>query len=410
MAIMSLSMTSIQSNLEVIMQGTIRKRTWQTKAGKSRSAYYLDITLPNGKRTRQKLKSTSLRAATAEVRKLQSESVRQKNVIQKLQGQKEDQVHQSLGSTTSRTFIPAEQSVIYSQSLKKLRFRTAFRKLADSIEHRVRPSTMHGYRNASKLFSRMFGNPFLHEITPRMIIEFRERLQTRRRKLSPASINCYVHNLRTIFNYFIRYRWLYDNPAKGIRQLRVPRRKRILTLPELEKLLEHLRTKEPRILYLFTMMVLLTGARLSEILALRHTDWERELSILRIPAVKTDSKTVRVTDLTNRILEELLVNDGSDDRFFPHLAGKYSHNLRRIMRQLNIEIAQPIHGLRHTFATTLNLLDGIDIRSVSKALGHSSQAVTEMFYAHDNMVAGGAAFENVERRLRGMCGVMMDAD
>ena len=157
-------------------------------------------------------------------------------------------------------------------------------------------------------------------------------------------------------------------------------------------------------------MVLLTGARLSEILALRHTDWERELSILRIPAVKTDSKTVRVTDLTNRILEELLVNDGSDDRFFPHLAGKYSHNLRRIMRQLNIEIAQPIHGLRHTFATTLNLLDGIDIRSVSKALGHSSQAVTEMFYAHDNMVAGGAAFENVERRLRGMCGVMMDAD
>ena len=79
------------------------------------------------------------------------------------------------------------------------------------------------------------------------------------------------------------------------------------------------------------------------------------------------------------------------------------------MRLLNIDIAQPIHGLRHTFAT-MNLIDGIPLRSVSKALGHSSQAVTEMFYAHDNMVAGGAAFENVERRLRGMHGVMMDAD
>jgi integrase len=389
------------------MQGTIRKRTWQTKTGKSRSAYYLDVKLPNGKRTRQKLKATSLRSATAEVRKLQSESVQQKNVIQKLQSKEGEQVHQPLVSVTSKTFIPAEQSVIYPQSLKKLRFRTAFRKLADSIEYRIRPSTMHGYRNASKLFSRMFGNPFLHEITPRMIIEFRERLQTRRRKLSPASINCYVHNLRTIFNYFIKQHWLYENPARGIRQLSVPRRKRVLTLPELERLLGHLNSEESHILYLFTMMVLLTGARLSEILALRYSDWEPEMNILRIPAIKTDSKTVPVTGLMKQILEELLVTKGSEERLFPHQAGKYSHEMRRIMRLLNIEIAQPIHGLRHTFAT-MNLIDGIPLRSVSKALGHSSQAVTEMFYAHDNLVAGGAAYENVERRLRGMCGGIVE--
>ena len=389
------------------MQGKIRKRTWHTKAGKSRSAYYLDITLPDGARNRRKLEATTLRAATAEVRKLQTERIAPSSSTHQPQIPDSEQIQHPQLTVHSGMFIPGEPGFLYPQPCKRIRFRTAFRKLIDSLQYRIRPSTLHGYRNASNQFSRMFGNTFLHEITPKMIFEFREQLQSRRKKLSPASINCYVHNLRTIFNYFIKQRWLYENPARGIRQLSVPRRKRVLTLPELERLLGHLNSEESRKLYLFTMMVLLTGARLSVILALRYSDWEPELNILRIPAIKTDSKTVLVTGLMKQILEELLVTKGSEKRLFPHQAGKYSHEMRRIMRLLNIDIAQPIHGLRHTFAT-LNLLDGVSLRSVSKALGHSSQAVTEMYYAHDNMVVGGAAYENVERRLRSMCEVIVE--
>ena len=51
---------------------------------------------------------------------------------------------------------------------------------------------------------------------------------------------------------------------------------------------------------------------------------------------------------------------------------------RKVFRAAGIE--ESSHAFRHTFAIEL-LKSGVDVRSVSKALGHSSVAITERFYS-----------------------------
>ena len=51
---------------------------------------------------------------------------------------------------------------------------------------------------------------------------------------------------------------------------------------------------------------------------------------------------------------------------------------RKVFRVAGVE--ESSHAFRHTFAIEL-LKSGVDVRSVSKALGHSSVAITERFYS-----------------------------
>ena len=84
--------------------------------------------------------------------------------------------------------------------------------------------------------------------------------------------------------------------------------------------------------------------------------------------------------------EELLkVKNGNPKFFFwsgtttAEDAPSYFQKLyRKVFRAAGIE--ESSHAFRHTFAIGL-LKSGVDVRSVSKALGHSSVAITERFYS-----------------------------
>ena len=84
--------------------------------------------------------------------------------------------------------------------------------------------------------------------------------------------------------------------------------------------------------------------------------------------------------------EELLkVKNGNPKFFFwsgtttAEDAPSYFQKLyRKVFKEAGVQ--ESSHAFRHTFAIEL-LKSGVDVRSVSKALGHSSVAITERFYS-----------------------------
>ena len=61
--------------------------------------------------------------------------------------------------------------------------------------------------------------------------------------------------------------------------------------------------------------------------------------------------------------------------------------LDEIATLCNIDKHITFHGLRHTFATTITLSQGVPIESVSKMLGHKSIRTTQIYARAPRMVA-----------------------
>lgn len=151
---------------------------------------------------------------------------------------------------------------------------------------------------------------------------------------------------------------------------------------------------------------MLTGARLREILEARwdYVDWDRGMMFL--PDSKTGRKTLYLSDVALRILEDLPRIPGN-----PHLIpgsrkGEPRADLKRpwaaIVRAAGLLIEKPdasakagekkrkrlpqaqqsirLHDLRHTFAAT-GAGSSLGLPVIGKLLGHS-QARTTQRYAH----------------------------
>ena len=75
-------------------------------------------------------------------------------------------------------------------------------------------------------------------------------------------------------------------------------------------------------------------------------------------------------------------------------------SLRRITKQCGISWHITFHSMRHTFATTLCLSQGIPLSTVSKMLGHK-QITTTQIYAQTTPIMIEDAIDRVESRLGG---------
>ena len=154
-----------------------------------------------------------------------------------------------------------------------------------------------------------------------------------------------------------------------------------------------------------------TGLRIGEALALRWSDIDQKHQFVRIRkniksvrnrsgkadephyltieqnSVKTKTSD-RIVHLNHAAMQALaaLHKSGDSDLVFPNRHGAFCSyaSIRRMMQRI-FRIAQvPVrgfHAFRHTFATNL-FAQGVEVKTVSSILGHSSVKITYDIYIH----------------------------
>jgi integrase len=130
-------------------------------------------------------------------------------------------------------------------------------------------------------------------------------------------------------------------------------------------------------------LLILTGARLTEILTLRWEYVDLANGVLRLPDSKTGAKEIYLNDAAAKLLRGMPRMAGNPHVIAGRETGARLINLqkpwRRIRAKANLDDVR-IHDLRHSFASVAAGV-GMSLPLIGKLLGHS-QPVTTARYAH----------------------------
>ncbi len=200
------------------------------------------------------------------------------------------------------------------------------------------------------------------------------------------TVNFEITTLRTMFNLAIKWGYLDKNPASAVKLLKTDdsKQRRFLTEEECCALLAHSSPEDRPIFF----VLLNTGMRRAEI---AHLEWSdinfknQTLKIQRKPfwLPKTGEREIPLNDQVLLVLNRLsrrgnfVFTDRKGNRMDPDILRT---RLVRTAQRAGITNLTELHALRHTFASHL-LMNGVDIPSVQKLMGHQSVETT-MIYTH----------------------------
>jgi integrase len=226
---------------------------------------------------------------------------------------------------------------------------------------------------------------------------------------APRTVARVLMRLKALFREALRLELVARNPAEAI-QVRLPKGEkaaRALEPEEVARLLEAAEASRSRDMTLLLRLMLETGLRRGEALALQWGDVDLERGEVRVwrAWAKVGSKgafTPLKTPTAKRVVplplgllrrlkarkEELLERLNPEEVDGLHLVGgvkpvdpdAFNHYLRRLAERAGLGRVR-VHDLRHTWAT-LALSRGIPLEVVSERLGHASPTITLNVYRH----------------------------
>ncbi|MEQ1737489.1 MAG: site-specific integrase [Rhodoglobus sp.] len=175
------------------------------------------------------------------------------------------------------------------------------------------------------------------------------------------------------------YREEGDNPCTAVERYPETKRERYLSQDELVRLGKALVASEsagenPLVVGVIRMLVL-TGARLHEMLSLKWDYLDEPRRALRLPDSKSGAKTIHLNPQALQVLHELPRLNGSPWVFPGHIHGRHLVDLNKPWNAIRSQAGLAdvrLHDLRHSFAS---------LPIIGHLLGHS-QAQTTARYAH----------------------------
>ena len=226
-------------------------------------------------------------------------------------------------------------------------------------------------------------------------------VQHRIAQVSPASVNRELATLKRALR--LAQEWRVLNRVPRIRMLsgEVPRDFVLSYDQETAYLGE-----APQPLHDVALLILDTGLRIGEALALLWTDLKLEpvkgarFGALRVREGKSRNAK-RVLCLSQRVQEMLAARKPTSEWVFPGkdpkapiLVSSLDHQHVRLRRRLNLPADFVLHSLRHTILTRLGET-GVDAFTLIKIAGHSSVIVSQR-YVYPSSEAMERAFERLE--------------
>ena len=220
-------------------------------------------------------------------------------------------------------------------------------------------------------------------------------------KETPSQANRILAMLSKMFNLAEDWdlRPKSSNPTDGIKKYKEEKKERYLSDEEIKRLCDVLDKVEedaaesPYFVALIRLL-LLTGARLSEI---KDAKWEwvnHDMGLLMLPDSKTGAKVIHLSPAALEVLESIPRLDGNPYIIVGNVEGRPLNNAqkpwRRVRKLAELEDVR-LHDLRHTFAS-ICVSQGMSLQMVAKLLGHSQTRTSER-YAHlsHDPVSGAAA-------------------
>jgi len=235
----------------------------------------------------------------------------------------------------------------------------------------------------------------LKDLSPVHIQELFNRLQEK------PSVAEKVHRiLHRCFNVGVLWGELKENPCDRV--MKPKYQTPIKSVWTKDQLQVFLNSSKDHWLYPLWLLIVSTGCRLGEMLALRWSDvdlesgkmtvsrsvvWVQGEPVFSSPKTQAGIRVLQIPESVLKVLKGLRErNQGSELVFFGPKAGRplhpsvVQHNLKRLCRKLNLPELTP-HGLRHLHASLL-LSNHVPVPLVSKQLGHANPGITMKIYAH----------------------------
>jgi integrase len=215
-----------------------------------------------------------------------------------------------------------------------------------------------------------------------------DRLNAKITKRAPYMANRTLAVLSKMFALAIRWKMRPDSPVRGIERNQEIKRKRYLSAAELDRLTRALAEYPNHDAANVFRLLLLTGARRSEVQSATWDQFDLGRGLWRKPGATTKQKTDHEVPLSapaRQLLSEIYEQQGTATTFvFPgpgpqgHRTG-FRRHWERICEAAEITGLR-IHDLRHSYASMLAGA-GFSLPTIGALLGHSQPATTAR-YAH----------------------------
>lgn len=196
----------------------------------------------------------------------------------------------------------------------------------------------------------------------------------------------HIQRLRRMVTLAYNMEWIGNDPFRKFKQKLIPTHRGFLTATELEQIEElnitSVRLKTVRDVFVFSCY---TGISYTDLMLLTKeslvlgmdTYWiatkrQKTGNPVKIPLLK------KALDLIKHYMNDqrAVVNE----TLFPRISNqKMNAYLKEIADKAEIQKNITFHMARHTFATTVTLTNGVPIETISKMLGHTRLATTQIY-------------------------------
>jgi integrase len=193
--------------------------------------------------------------------------------------------------------------------------------------------------------------------------------------------NRLFERIRAIYNKHIEWGWIGTNPTIGIRKFKEKSRDRFIQPDELPRFFKALKEESNVKVRDYIWISLLTGARKSNVLAMKWNEINFTRREWRISDTKNgDPLTIPLSERAIDILNSRLK---SEEYVFPSKLSKMSYlqdpkkAWARILKKANIKDLR-IHDLRRTLGSW-QVATGASLPIIGKSLGHKTQQATAVY-------------------------------
>jgi integrase len=247
-----------------------------------------------------------------------------------------------------------------------------------------RPSTAVGYRRLlSKHIRPALGKMKVADVEERHI----ERMTQKITVTAPYNANRAHAVASKMFALSVRWKMRKDNPCRGVARNREHRREVYLLPPQIVRLGEVLTNHPNKPARRAVQLLLLTGARRTEVLGARWEEFDLASATWHKPRTRTKSGTDQRLPLSApavQLLVEMKAESSNGSPFlFPGRPGMpltdIKHFWQRICDAAGLEGVR-LHDLRHTHASIL-VSQGFSLPLIGALLGHTQPGTTAR-YAH----------------------------